>query len=135
MIIKRNEKIAVIHVAKKACGLDDGSYRALLRGAAGIGSCAELSEEHQFEAIMGAFKKLGHAPLENGGRKRDREWGCSRAQRTYIEHLWRSVSRNKDGRSLRAFIKRTTGCDHPRFLSRHKATQVIVALKKIWGSA
>ena len=59
MIIKRDEKLAVIHIARKQCGLDDACYRELLRSCAGVESSADLKTEAQFSAVMEAFNRLG----------------------------------------------------------------------------
>lgn len=58
-MISRKEKLAVIHIAKKKCRLDDESYRALLQGAAGIESASEMKTEAQYQEILRAFKLLG----------------------------------------------------------------------------
>lgn len=49
MIVHKQKKIALIHVAKKTVGLDDVAYRALLLGVAGIASLTEKEHEDQFQ--------------------------------------------------------------------------------------
>ena len=41
-ISNRKAKLSLIHIAKKDLGLIDEAYRAVLNGAAGINSAAEL---------------------------------------------------------------------------------------------
>jgi phage gp16-like protein len=55
----RRRKMAIIHVAKKELGLDDESYRALLEGAAGVRSAADIETYRQYAAVLDAFKRLG----------------------------------------------------------------------------
>ncbi len=40
----RRRELAAIHCAKRDLGLDDGTYREMLRQIAGVGSAAELDE-------------------------------------------------------------------------------------------
>ena len=56
---KKEEKIALIHIAKKQCCLSDDDYRALLQSCAGISSAADIRSEFQFRMVMSGFKKLG----------------------------------------------------------------------------
>src|SRR3546814_18603443 len=49
-------KLAVIHVAQARTGLDDDSYRALLKHAAGVGSSKEL-DDAGFTAVMEVFRQ------------------------------------------------------------------------------
>lgn len=55
----RRRKMAIIHVAKKELGLSDDSYRALLEGAAGVRSAADLETYRQYAAVLDAFNQLG----------------------------------------------------------------------------
>jgi len=129
----RRARLALIHVAKKQTGLSDDMYRALLEGAAGVHSAAEIETEDQFEAVMQGFGKLG---FKRGRAKESRQvnpdsWGCSARQRAYIEALWKRYSREKTPQALHAFIRRTCGIDHPRFLTRRRASEVIVGIQKL----
>lgn len=130
MITNRNAKLAVIHLARKDLGLHDDDYRALIEGAAGITSCKYLQTEQQFSAIMKAFERAGYKPKRRKNNRpawQDR-WGCSDALRAKIEAMWRSVSRQKTDRSLKAFIKRIAHVDSPAWLNNYLAAKVIQAL-------
>lgn len=130
-LTNRRQKIALIHVAKRRMSLADEDYRALLEGAADVSSAAEITTDDQFNAVMDAFAILGfvrHTPLDND------LWGGTGQQRTYIEGLWRRVSRTKTKAGLYAFIRRTTGVDHPRFLTRRTASAVITGLLRMQSS-
>ena len=116
MIYNRTGKLQIIHIAKRECGLTDEEYRQLLEGAAGITSASDLKSEQQFDKIMKAFGKLGfhsNRPRQTRRRKHENRWGCSDRQRSYIEGLWRLMSRRKDLDSLESMIKRIAKVEHP----------------------
>jgi len=134
MIYNRTGKLQIIHIAKRECGLTDEEYRQLLEGAAGITSASDLKSEQQFDKIMKAFGKLGfhsNRPRQTRRRKHENRWGCSDRQRSYIEGLWRLMSRRKDLDSLESMIKRIAKVEHPRFIDGDGATQVILALRQM----
>ncbi len=130
----KNKWIQIIHVAKRDLRLQDDEYRLILQSAAGITSASELSSSFQFNQIMTAFKKLGfhsNRPRQTTRRKHENRWGCSEAQRSYIEGLWKLMSRRKDLESLEAMVKRIAHVDHPRFLNTKSATPVILAMRQM----
>jgi len=140
-ISNKKAKLSMIHIAKKDTGIADDAYRLLLDGAAGIDSAAKLEYEWQFNAIMKAFENLGFKSTQRGGgSKKPRpqwtdEWGGTPEQRAKIEVMWNTCARNKSERALRAFIKRITHVDHPRFLRVELAQKVILALEKMMRKA
>lgn len=131
----RRARLALIHVAKKQTGLSDDTYRALLEGAAGVHSAAEIETDGQFEAVMQGFAKFGFKRGRSGSARQVNadSWGCSARQRAYIEALWKRYSREKTPQALHAFIRRTCGIDHPRFLTPRRASEVIVGIQKLGG--
>jgi hypothetical protein len=135
-ITKKTEKIALIHVAKKAVGLADEDYYSLLIGSAGIDSTKDLQYEDQFNEIMQAFKHLGFRSQRKTAKLQwaDR-WGCTDAQRAKIEAMWRMCARVQSDRALRAFVKRITHVEHPSFLRPALAGKVINALNAMMVKA
>lgn len=131
---ERRRWTAAIHVAKRATGLDDDAYRAVLSGSAGVSSAAEVRTRAQFREVMRAFARLGFTTARRddrrGGGERAPGWMTAR-QEYYIRGLWRLAARNKDGDALRAFVRRITGADDLSFLSRSEARDVILALRKV----
>jgi hypothetical protein len=134
-LTNRKTKLSLIHIAKASLGLTDDAYRALLEGAAGVNSAANIVHEHQFNAVMKAFKNLGFK--RNGTSKTisasrpkwtDR-WGGTEDQRAKIEVLWQQCARNKTERALRAFVKRIAKVDSPMWLDVELARKVILALE------
>ena len=133
----RKTKLSLIHIAKKDLGLIDEAYRAILDGAAGVNSAAELEYEYQFNAVMKAFENLG---FKNASRKNPRprwsdQWGGTPDQGAKIEVMWKTCARNPTDKALRVFIKRIAKVDHPRFLRVDLARKVIIALEKMMRKA
>lgn len=54
-------KCRAIHVARRQLDLDDASYRALLKRAAGVTSSADLGTLAKADAVLDALSKLGFA--------------------------------------------------------------------------
>lgn len=57
----RQANLAKIHIAKKALGLDDDTYRALLARVAGVTSAKDLNPR-QVSAVLAEFQRLGWQP-------------------------------------------------------------------------
>jgi hypothetical protein len=138
-IVNKKQKIALIHVAKKAVSIGDEDYCSLLMGAAGIESTKYLEYEEQFESIMRAFKLLGFR-YEKKADKTSKpvpgeRWGCTEKQQVKIEAMWKLCALNPTEKSLRAFIKRITHVDHPAFLRPNLAGKVINALNAMSAKA
>lgn len=143
MLMNRTERLALIHLAKKECGLDDSAYRGLLEGAANVSSAAAIDSEAQFDAIMSAFSALGFTRrpavrkrLRTSVQRDDTEKKyASPRQLYYINGLWELASRNRDEASLRAMIKRIGKVDDIRFITRRNASALILALRDICWKA
>ena len=100
---KRRARLAQIHIAKKSLGLNDETYRAVLAGAAGINSAADIRTDKDFYGIMFAFRKLGYRT----GRRKDRQMAKCYA-------LWCSLHRcgavkNGSFSAMKSWMKRQTG--------------------------
>lgn len=142
MLVNRSEKLALVHLAKKQCALDDEAYRALLAGSTNIVSASAIETQEQFDAIMKSFAALGFKRLPGMRKKmpvRDSEIpGSDRASRRqlyYIKGLWELASRAKDEASLHAIVKRIGKVDDLRFLTKPAASAVIIALRDICWKA
>ncbi|KPA90627.1 Mu-like prophage protein gp16 [Pseudomonas asplenii] len=55
---RRNLQLSKIHIAKKDLGLDDETYRALLKRVAGISSAKDIGPR-QAAAVLAEFERLG----------------------------------------------------------------------------
>ncbi len=129
MLFERQKKLALIHLAKKQCALDDDSYRALLVSTAGVTSASMIKTEEQFKEIMKAFSRIGFV-------SKSRKWPyCSAFQLQYIKALWMAAARTKTDTALCTFIRRLARVDNPAFLDKRGATKIILALRKMCWSA
>ncbi|MDR0556304.1 MAG: regulatory protein GemA [Treponema sp.] len=141
MTLAQRKWTRVLHIAKRQCGLDDEARRALLWGAAGVGSSSDISTWKQYDDCLTAFKKLGFkVQSKAGGKSRLKETGpqqgrpermISSRQEYYIRGLWYLASRAKDEASLRRMVKRIGGVDGIQWLTREGARKVILALRDI----
>lgn len=132
MLIKRTEKLALIHTARRELHLSDENYRALLHGAAGVDSAAKLDREDQFDRVMEAFQKLGFKTRQGSRRpRRDDFWRCTPAQRAKIEVLWANMARKPDQQALRRMVARIIHIDQPAWIGKADATKVILALRQM----
>jgi len=133
--------IQILHVAKRECGLDDASYRALLFGAAGVDSARDIKTWQQYNDVLKAFANLGFKvkagkSAQTGLKKtapqtgRSGDWISAR-QEYYIRGLWDLASRAKDEASLQAMLQRIAGVTQIEWISKEKATKVILALRDI----
>lgn len=130
----RKRWISVIHVAKKELSMDDEAYRGILSGA-NVASSSEISTADQFNTIMRSFVSLGfvyHARNKSMAPTRANLGNlCSERQVYYIKGLWELASRAKDEKSLRAMVKRIGGVEDIRFLTKKKASALILSLRAI----
>lgn len=121
--------LTAIHTGKKALGLDDDTYRAMLCRVTGKQSAKDLTETERTKVIeemrRAGFKKLSRpAQMQLEGKYAKK-----------LQALWIAgwnlglISDNSD-KALLAFVKRQTGIDHTRFLrDSNDAFKVIEALK------
>jgi len=130
MLTRRRQKLASIHIAKKVLGISDSDYRSLLFKSTDVRSAADLKNDTQYFALMRAFRAAGYKPSYQA-RRGHQGSHCSEAQRRYIKGLWGLASRSRTERSLRAMTRRICGVDDLRFLTRSKATALILALRDI----
>lgn len=124
----RDPRLAQIHIAKKQLGLDDDTYRDVLDRITGQRSARGLTDRAKLD-LLTEFKRMGW----KGGSHRRKS---GKAYVRLVFALWSQLKRdglwqNPDVSSLRAFVKKMTGCDDPDWLSFDQATVVIEALKKM----
>lgn len=127
------ELLAKIHIAKKDLGLDDDTYRAVLRRVTGRDSAKGLTAGRLI-AVIEEFKRLGWQPPTRGG---SRPLGDG-VQEAKIRALWLALwnmgaVENPSEAALGVYVKRIAGVDAPRFLRANDARRVIETLKQ-WGA-
>ncbi len=131
------KQLAAIHIAKKELGLDDDTYRLMLREVGGVDS-AKCLDARGCSLVLDAMRAKGWKGNESfkprqPEDKHQTEGLCTR-QADKIRALWLSLADNgtvKDPslKAMRAFVKRMTGIDHENWLPAQKANIVIEALK------
>jgi phage gp16-like protein len=136
---------AMIHIAKQQLGLDEDTYRALLVGATGKASCAEMSL-NELNKVVDALKVRGFKtrPTKRKGptsrRKVVDQNGIEHGGPTQgdkIRALWIEMANNgivKDSSetALRKYVKRMSKnrFDAPQFCDDATAWTIIESLKK-----
>lgn len=134
------KQIGLIHGLKKRAGLDDDSYRGMLRQVAGVDSAKALSVDGAVKVIDRLKVLTGEVPAERGERVRQQPQarGALRLEGPYaakMRALWIAgyglgIVADRTDEGLAAFVKRQTGLDHPNWLrDDRQAVRVIEGLK------
>ncbi|MCO5065672.1 MAG: regulatory protein GemA [Rhizobiaceae bacterium] len=124
------KKIALLHVAKRQLGLDEDTYRDILRRFGGVESSADL-DPVEFEAVMIRMAGLGFRSTWTKRTFGDRHSSmASAAQVELMRSLWEKYDpADEDEKHLNAWLRRFHGVSAMRFVSAKKAKSVITALK------
>ncbi|MCI5075573.1 regulatory protein GemA [Oricola sp.] len=121
---------ALLHIAKRALGLDDHTYRAVIERMTGKQSAKTLTETER-ERVIDELKKLGFNPSSVGRRKALEGKFAKKLQALWIAGWNLGIVRNRDDKALLAFVKRQTGLEHTRFLHHAEdGAKAIEALKR-----
>ncbi|GAB4366882.1 MAG: hypothetical protein Kow00114_25140 [Kiloniellaceae bacterium] len=126
------KKLAVVHLAKARLGLDEDSYRDLLRQAAGVGSSKQL-DDAGFAAVMDRFKQLGFVSTAAKANLAGRHWSmASDGQVAKLRKLWETYTDGKgDDASLGKWLDRQGWASALRFLGAPDAQKAIGALSRM----
>ena len=126
--------LAKVAIARKQLGLDEVSYRDVVRRVTG-GDSARLASDAQLHRLLGEFARLGFVPTKPAHARRRSDKGNVRK----IAALWVALQPHLvDGSeaALRAFVRRQThsrlhpdGVDAAEFLDAAQANRVIEGLK------
>lgn len=128
---RRKADLAQIHIAKKALGLDDDTYRAFLVGAAGVDSAGKLSFT-QRQVVLGLMRDRGWNPGKPGEKKGRKVPKGSQLSKIWA--LWFDLHRvgkvrDKSAKALSAFCKRMTEVERLEWLTPEQSNVLIEALK------
>ena len=121
----RRRRLALIHAAKRQLGLDETAYRALLAGAAGVASAADLATDQQFGAVMTALRAAG---WRGTGRLKGQWAACYARWRRLYEA---GAVRNGSYQALSSYIERM--CGKQDIYRADQLSMVIEALKRWEG--
>ncbi|WP_273755271.1 MULTISPECIES: gp16 family protein [unclassified Bartonella] len=117
--------LAVLHMGKRALGLDDETYRALLYRLTGKQSAKDLNFLEK-RLVVAEMKACGFEP----NVKRLEGKYAKKLQALWIAGWNLGIIRDRSDKALLAFVKRQTGIDHIRFLrDSDDACRAIEALK------
>lgn len=103
----KNNTLAKIHIAKKDLGLDDNTYRQMLRTVTGKDSAKTLTLV-ECDKVLTHCKSLGWKPKASTKPKADTDWRAPRIK--LIKDLWvqlgeAGVLRNPSNEGLLNFCK------------------------------
>lgn len=126
----RRQLLGKVHIAKKDLGLDDDTYRDVLRREFGKDSAARLSNA-QLVDLVEHFKTLGFKP------KAKVRAGAECPQARKVRALWIAgwhlgVVRDRGERALQAFVRRQSGIDAVRWLRDPAAGAKVIEGLKAW---
>lgn len=136
---RRRSEIAKIHIAKKALGLDDATYRDIIErvscetfGQKPVRSAKLLNSEGR-KRLIEEFKRLGFRDAPGRGARAERLERDPMERK--IRACWLDMKNagaldDASEAALRAFVNRMTGRAAMRFLSVDEANLVIESLKK-----
>ena len=129
-----------VQIARRQLALADDDYRAILERVTGRTSSKDCTE-HQLEAVLGEFKRLGWVAKKGATRISDRPY----VRKIYA--LWKEACRigafgDTSTSTLRAFVERQTrpgqdkpGRSAPEFCSPAEANKVSEGLKAMIARA
>lgn len=121
--------LATIHIGKKALGIDEDTYRAMLVRLTGKQSAKEMTENERIKVIE-AMRQQGFKKTSKPTQKRLEGKYAPKLQALWIASWNLGLVKNRTDEALMSFIKRQTGIDHARFLRYpDDAAKVIEALK------
>ncbi len=134
----RQQKKALIHIAKSNLHLDDASYRQILKGVAGVESADELTREG-FEKVMKRFQEMGfksllpspYHPVPKGRlipmQSPQGLESITQSQQDFIAYLLEKLA--WDGKHYQAFSLRIIKKEVP--LTKREGQKVIIGLMAI----
>lgn len=123
------KQVAMLHVAKKQIGLDDETYRSILKKVGGAESAADLSR-YGYDDVLAEFKRLGFratSPNRSFGRRRGM---ATPEQVGLIRKLWTEWAGGEEPeKGLNAWLERSYHVSALRFLPTDKAGKAITGLR------
>ncbi|WP_031438203.1 gp16 family protein [Methylobacter tundripaludum] len=128
MAKNKNSELAMIHIAKKQLGMDDDTYRAMLKQVAGVNSASELTEKTRAK-VLDHLKKVGFKASKHKGRPHNLDTKAGNAkQLSKIEALLADAGR--PWAYAASMAKRMYKKDALEFCSGTELAGIIAALVK-----
>jgi hypothetical protein len=130
-------QIGAIHALKSRAGLDDESYRDVLRAVAGVGSAKALGKDGAI-AVIDRLKVLaGQGAAPNDRPKARGALDLTGPYAGICRALWISgwqlgLMTDRADTALTAFVRRQTGLDSLNWLRDHEDAQAVIEALKDW---
>ena len=125
------QQLAAIHVGKKALGLTDDEYRAILQRAGGATSTRQL-DSPGFELVIETFTSLGWRPSFRRPYLGRRPSMATPGQVTLMRTLWDRYTRGEGvDLTLGKWLNRTFGVSALQFVTAIQAPKAIDALRSM----
>lgn len=129
----RQRQLAQIHMAKKALGMAEDTYRSLLKTVCQVESSSMLDLAGRLK-FLAHLEKCGWKPANNPGKPLPK---LTPQQRKAVS-LWLRLAdlkivQDRSFTALESFVKRQTGVDKLIWCNTAQLDQVILALKA-WGA-
>jgi phage gp16-like protein len=127
----KTAKLAKIHIAKKDLGLDDDTYRQMLRTVTGKDSAKALTLV-ECDKVLAHCKKLGWTPKASTKPKIDTDWRAPRIK--LIKDLWSQLGeagalRNPSNEGLLNFCKPLMTVPKLEWATSQSLNHIVEALK------
>ncbi|WP_062228775.1 gp16 family protein [Aureimonas frigidaquae] len=127
--------LAQIHVGKKALGLDDDTYRAVLLRVTGKASAKDMLPDER-RLVLTEFYRLGFKPLDKPRRiagKRALEGPfAAKLQALWLAAWNLGLVRDRRDAALLAFVQRMTGIERTEWLREPNAARRVIEGLKAW---
>ena len=121
-----NKLKAKIHIGKAQLGLDDDTYRALLRRETGKSSCAKMTLR-ELEAVLAAMQRQGFAPTRRLMGRRPSPRRSASKMIAKVEALL--LDNGLTWAYAHGMAKRMFGVDQVHWLSDDKLHKLVAALQ------
>lgn len=122
-------KIALLKTAVRQLGLDDATYRALLRRCAGVSSAKAL-DDHGLDVVMAELERAGFVNTSPRKPMPDRPGMGSSRQTQMIRRLWAVLTEGQGtGAQLGRWLERSYGVSALRFVDADTASKAINGLR------
>lgn len=122
------KKIALLKVGQKQLGLDNESYRAILRQFGGVESTSDLSEAGFLRVVL-RMTELGFRSTWTKRTYGERVGMASPAQVELIRKLWTEYHGGDDEAALAHWLRHFHHVDALRFVTAETAARIIPGLK------
>lgn len=130
----KRKLVQLIHVAKSKLGLDDATYRDLVRSFSGGKESSKDLGISQLEAVLDHLRSRGFEEIKTyRGKELERDPQSTKIRSLWLELAEAGVVKDSSEEALAAFVKRQTGVESLRWLESWQASAVIESLKQWLG--